>query len=329
MSKKHLCSSPARLHFGLLTVGQSLEHRYGGAGLMIDGPSTVVEAEHSDRLMVSGCSSDAALKTIEHWYSINQKMLTTDSGINHLSELPLRIQVVQTPPRHSGFGSGTQLALSVVAAAMQCLGLPIPSSEELAIATGRGQRSAIGSHGFRQGGFLVDRGISAGEQLAPLELRIDFPTDWPIVTILPHNAKRVSGSDEKAAFKNLPSSTPKHRQQMTDLLKTTIVPAVMNKNYDAFAEGIFEYGHQSGRMFDSIQGGAYNGPAIENIINLVREFGVTATGQSSWGPCVFAILPAKARANELMDFLRQRVPATTQIDAWRANNQGMHLTTQP
>ena len=327
MPETHLCSSPARLHFGLLTVGNSLEYRYGGAGLMIDGPNTTVAAQRADRLEVLGASSEVALRTIEHWYSINQTMLAADFAIHQLTELPLRIEVLKTPPRHSGFGSGTQLALSVITAAMQCLGLPIPNAKELAVATGRGQRSAIGSHGFRRGGFLIDRGISGDQQLAPLDLRVDFPTDWPIVTIVPSGAQGVSGSDEKAAFKNLSPSTPQHRQQMTELLKTTIVPAVMALNYNAFADGIFEYGHRSGRMFESIQGGPYNGPVIESTVNLVREFGVTATGQSSWGPCVFAILSARSQAEELVAFLNQRMPTATQIDTWTADNQGMRLTT--
>ena len=328
VSETHLCSSPARLHFGLLTVGNSLEYRYGGAGLMIDGPNTVVEVQHADRLEASGTSSEVALHTIEHWYSKNQTMLATDFAVHQLAELPLRIEVLETPPRHSGFGSGTQLALSVITASMKCLGLPIPNAEELAVATGRGQRSAIGSHGFQRGGFLVDRGITGGQQLAPLDLRIDFPTDWPIVTIVPPDAHGVSGSDEKAAFKNLSPSTPQHRQQMTELLKTTIVPAVMTQNYNAFAAGIFEYGHRSGRMFESIQGGPYNGPAIERVVNLVQEFGVTATGQSSWGPCVFAVLSAKKQAEELVAFLNQRMPAGTRIDTWAADNRGMRLTTK-
>ena len=352
MPETHLCSSPARLHFGLLTVGNSLEYRYGGAGLMIDGPNTVVEVRHTDRLEVLGASSEVTLRTIEHWYSKNQTMLATDFAVHQLAELPLRIEVLQTPPRHSGFGSGTQLAFSVITATMQCLGLPIPSAKELAVATGRGQRSAIGSHGFRRGGFLVDRGIASdpgiagdsgiagdrviagdqetasGQQLAPLDLRIDFPTDWPIVTVVPRGAQGVSGSDEKAAFKNLAPSTPQHRQRMTELLKTTIVPAVMTQNYDSFAAGIFEYGHRSGRMFEAIQGGPYNGPTIERVVNLVREFGVTATGQSSWGPCVFAVLSTKNQAEKLVAFLNQRVPADTQIDTWTADNRGMRLTTK-
>ena len=328
VSETHLCSSPARLHFGLLTVGNSLEYRYGGAGLMIDGPNTVVEVQHADRLEVSGTSSEVALHTIEHWYSKNQTMLATDFAVHQLAELPLRIEVLETPPRHSGFGSGTQLAFSVITATMQCLGLPIPNAKELAVATGRGQRSAIGSHGFRRGGFLVDRGITGSQQLAPLDLRIDFP-DWPIVTIVPPGAQGVSGSNEKAAFKNLSPSTPQHRQQMTELLKTTIVPALMTQNYDAFATGIFKYGHRSGRMFESIQGGPYNGPQIERAVNLVREFGVTATGQSSWGPCVFAVLPAKNQAEELVAFLNQRMPAATRIDTWAADNRGMRLTIKP
>ena len=211
---------------------------------------------------------------------------------------------------------------------MQCLGLPTPNAKELAVATGRGQRSAIGSHGFQRGGFLVDRGIANDQQLAPLDLRIDFPTDWPIVTIVPPGAQGVSGSDEKAAFKNLAPSTPQHRQQMTELLKTTIVPSVMTQDYDSFAAGIFEYGHRSGRMFESIQGGPYNGPEIERAVNLVQEFGVTATGQSSWGPCVFAVLSTKNQAEELVAFLNQRMPTATRIDIWTADNRGMRLTTK-
>ena len=295
---------------------------------MIKGPATVVEAEPWDQLKVSGSSSEVALRTIEHWYSIYQPMLAADFGVSDFRALPLRIRVLETPPRHSGFGSGTQLALSVVVTAMRCLGLPDLSAKELAVATGRGKRSAIGSHGFQRGGFLVDRGIGEGENLAPLDLRIDFPTDWPIVTILPCTASGVSGADEKEVFKNLPSSTPQHRQQMVDLLKSSIVPAVIEQDYDTFAQSIFEYGNRSGLMFKSIQGGAYNGQVIEDAVNLVREFGVTATGQSSWGPCVFAILPTRHRADELVDFLSHRLPAETRINTWFADNQGMRLTTQ-
>ena len=326
--EKHLCKSPARLHFGLLTVGNLLDYRYGGAGLMINGPATIVEAESCDRLEILGSSSEVARRTIEHWYSIYQTMLAADFGVNEVSALPLRIRVLETPPRHSGFGSGTQLALSVVVTAMRCLGLPDLNANELAIATGRGKRSAIGSHGFQRGGFLVDRGISKGESLAPLDLRIDFPRDWPIVTILPSDARGVSGADEKAAFKNLPPSTSQHREQMVELLKTSIVPAVVARDYDAFAGSIFEYGNRSGLMFKSIQGGAYNGQAIEDVVTLVRELGVTATGQSSWGPCVFAVLPTQNQATELIDFLEQRLPVETRIDTWFADNQGMRLTTE-
>jgi len=324
--EKHLCKSPARLHFGLLTVGNLLDYRYGGAGLMINGPATIVEAEPWDRLEVLGSSSEVVLRTIEHWYSIYQAILKADFGVSDISALPLRIRVLETPPRHSGFGSGTQLALSVVVTAMRCLGLPDLSAKELAVATGRGKRSAIGSHGFQRGGFLVDRGIGEGKNLAPLDLRIDFPTDWPIVTILPHNVLGVSGADEKEAFKNLPPSTPQHRQQMVGLLKESIVPAVMDADYEAFAESIFEYGNRSGQMFESIQGGAYNGQATQNVVELVREFGATATGQSSWGPCVFAILPTQSRADALVDFLKQRLPAETGIEIWFADNHGMRLT---
>ena len=44
--------------------------------------------------------------------------------------------------------------------------------KELTRLTGRGRRSAVGTYGFVQGGFLVETGKVPGESLAPLALRI-------------------------------------------------------------------------------------------------------------------------------------------------------------
>jgi beta-RFAP synthase len=322
VSEKITVSAPARLHFGLFSIGDHVEYRFGGAGLMIDGPRTVVHGSAADRLNITGVQSDACLATIDHWFNQNRSALLQDFSVKAIEQLPVAIDVAQTPPRHSGFGSGTQLAMSVIAAVWSVLKYPLSDAASFALATGRGQRSAIGSHGFIRGGFLVDRGKRLNDSIAPLDLQIPFPENWPVVTVLPTGATGLSGATEKAVFNQLPASTDDQRDAMIGIVKHKIIPAIVDQKYDTFSTALYDFGHQSGLMFAPIQKGAYNGPEISQAIKVIREFGVLATGQSSWGPCVFAITNGDTQATELVSFLNNRLPPGTRIDIRHADNQG-------
>ena len=81
---------------------------------------------------------------------------------------PHRITVEEAPPEHSGFGTGTQLALAVGRAVSS---LP---TEEVARVTGRGRRSAIGTHGFATGGLLADGGRKDGIAPRPLQSTLNL-----------------------------------------------------------------------------------------------------------------------------------------------------------
>lgn len=326
MAKPILVSAPARLHFGLFSIGNSLEYQFGGCGLMIDGPRTIVAAQPAYRLNFSGHESETARETIEHWFHLNASLLESDLNIRSVDQIPLAIDIRRTPDRHAGFGSGTQLALSIVSAAVTSLGLPQLSAQDLAIATGRGKRSAIGSHGFLQGGFLVDRGKRAGDLVAPLELRLDFPDDWPIVIIKPKNAHGLSGTLEKKAFEDLPDSSNADRDAMTNLVKSEIVTGIINRDYSRFAKGVYSFGHQSGMMFEPLQGGAYNGEITGKIVDAVREYGIEAVGQSSWGPCVFAIASDEAKAQSLSDHLGKLFSPESEVTVRRADNRGAFIS---
>ena len=76
--------------------------------------------------------------------------------------------VERAPAEHTGLGVGTQLGLAIAKALAVASGEPELPSAELAMRVGRGERSAIGVHGFDRGGLLVDAGKLPGEAVSPL-----------------------------------------------------------------------------------------------------------------------------------------------------------------
>lgn len=321
-------SAPSRLHFGLFSIGDQTPLQYGGAGMMIASPRTTVRVGPAKSLKLSLASShmDSVAKRVssvaDNWFAFHQAELAVRFGTVRVEDLPVEITLENMAPRHSGFGSGTQLALAVGLALTEALKLPPPGAAELALAVDRGKRSAIGSHGFFRGGFLVDRGKSAEHSLAPLELQIPFPEDWRVVTVLRSDAENMFGYLEKQAFDDLPPSTQGHRQTMIDMIKRDVAPALMAKNFDLFSDSLFEFGRRSGLMYEAVQGSAYNGQTIQETVNAIREFGVPGAGQSSWGPCVYAITRSNRQADDLAKYLCDRLGDAAAVEIHAGDNHG-------
>jgi len=292
---------------------------------MLDQPRTNIIARllpSTERLAISGPSSEDAFRWIEHWFQNQADDLKSELSIESAAELPIELLIRSAPPRHSGFGSGTQLALSLAAATSKLLGRPAQSPEELAATLSRGKRSAIGTYGFCKGGFLVDRGKLENETLSPLDFRADFPEPWPVVLVRLKAVEGFSGNQELDAFKKLPPSDENHRAHMIELVRSEIIPGVLQKNYNQFGEAIFEFGRRSGEMFELIQGGPYHSEPVASLVNLIREFGIKAVGQSSWGPCVFAITNNDKKAAELEAYLKQKFQSDVEISITKADNTG-------
>ncbi|MFK7767028.1 MAG: beta-ribofuranosylaminobenzene 5'-phosphate synthase family protein [Mariniblastus sp.] len=323
-------SAPSRLHFGLFSIGNVVDRMYGGVGLMIDSPRTKVTCYASGSFSLSGPNAKACRHAIETWFK-NQTGSNT-FAFRSLDELPVELKIESVPPRHSGFGTGTQLALCSAMAITQLLELPLPGPLEMAASVARGARSGIGSHGFYHGGFLVDRGketelVQGGEKapLAPLDFQTGFPKQWPVVTLILKNETGLSGGLEMDAFANLPPTSESERESMIEIVRTKMIPGVTQTDYDLFADGVFEFGRRSGMMYEPIQNGPYNGHSIEKLVNEIRSFGVPAVGQSSWGPCVFAITRDDETANKLVSFVRANYSDQCDVEITRADNQGAEL----
>ena len=282
-------------------------------------------------------ASELPQSWIERWHRAFAR--NSNEPIN-----PAQIQLTIRPgnfpelPRHIGLGSGTQLALSAAVGLSAYFHQPTPSTGEIASAMDRAGRSAIGSYGFFQGGFLVDRGVGNDEIIAPLDLRLEFPPMWPIVLVLPEHRQGLSGSTETYAFEKIKPTTTSNRNKMIELVRQQIVPALTSLDYPTFANALYQYGHAAGEHFSDIQNGPYNGPLVTDLVQKIRDLGVPAAGQSSWGPCIFAIARDDDQANALTDRLKSYV--AREYAGWKfrflltyADNLGAitthHSTTSP
>jgi beta-RFAP synthase len=179
---------------------------------------------------------------------------------------------------------------------------------ELARRVGRGRRSALGIHGFSQGGFLVDAGKHAEDAIAPLVARQPFPEAWRVVLVLPRGSAGLHGADESEAFERLHARgvAPEPTGRLCRLLLLGVLPALVEGDCRAFGEALYEFNVRVGEAFAAVQGGVYASPRAAELVAFIRQQGVTGVGQSSWGPTVFAVVDGEAPGRDLLDRVRRR-----------------------
>jgi beta-RFAP synthase len=218
---------------------------------------------------------------------------------------------------------GTALSLAVARAVAG----PRPVAE-LAALTGRGERSGIGLHGFDRGGFLLDAGKTADDELPVLHTRLEFPDDWRIVLLRPAVDETWAGERERSAFDR--PRDPAAARAATVRLKAVafdeLVPAVASPDFAAFADAVYRYNRLAGEPFAADQGGPFAGPEVTELIETLRSWGVAGVGQSSWGPTVFAFATDEHEAHHLADRARRQFPNLADVTVTKANNRGHRWT---
>jgi len=307
-------SAPTRLHFGLLHVPTGdpgdtpvSPRRFGGLGLMLASPRVVVSVELAPQWSSAGPSADRAEAFARR---------VAPPGVC------CRVVVEDCPPEHSGLGVGTQLGLAVVGALRRELGLPEVSAVELARLAGRGERSAIGVHGSRAGGFVFDAGKSPGKAVGTVLACVPFP-DWPVLLQRPSGDAPWSGDAERRAFARQRAATAVVSARLAQLAYSGVWPALLEGDYASFGDALHEYNRLAGEPFAADQGGAYASPAIAACVERLRQLGVTACGQSSWGPTVFGICATKEQAEAVRDELRG-----VEVQVTAADNAGRTVASE-
>ncbi len=314
-----------RLHLGLLSLPTAEERwpdrlgqpslptrRFGGIGLMIDEPALSLRIEPAANWFIEGPHTSRVRQFVQR---------LADLRVN---APPRRVIVEQAPREHVGLGLGTQLGLAVARGLTASWGLSL-STAQLAALVGRGQRSALGVHGFEQGGFLVDAGKSSAEKLAPLVARLEFPSSWRVLFLIPSPQPGQHGLSERLAFQAL-TAPQAATESLCRIVLLGILPALVEQDFRTFSEAVFDFNVRVGELFAPVQGGIYSAAAVTELIHWLRSYGIRGVGQSSWGPGVFAFCESQAEAVEIRAGLREQFPAL-ELYLARGRNVGHFLTT--
>jgi beta-RFAP synthase len=287
----------ARLHLGLLDNNGERGRLYGSIGLAVNHPQLLLRAAKSDRLVVEGL--DAGRVTAYAQRFIQHCGLPQGAHLNLLSSIPA----------HVGLGSGTQIALAVGTALAKLAGLRL-STEEIALAGGRGIRSGIGIATFRRGGFVLDGGHRVFDRLGsssqapvsapPILFQRPVPKAWYFVTAIPGTGQGISGERENRAFSHLPESPPEAAEKVSWLILMKMLPALVEKDIVGFGQAMTGIQQMVGDCFASVQGDRFSNPVSGKLIDFLLDRGALGAGQSSWGPAVYGLASGRDSARRLL-----------------------------
>lgn len=310
--------TPSRLHFGMFSFGNPDVRQFGGVGVMLEQPGVQLRISAADEFSVVGRLSSRIPAVVDrlcqHW---------------NLQQPPrCRMEILATPPEHTGLGTGTQLVLAVTAGLNAWLGRAPLAVSELTIASGRGLRSAIGTYGFLHGGLLVEGGKTVDEPLSPLECRVELPESWRFVLVSPRGERGLAGDAERRAFSQLPPVPAEVTAELRAEVADELIPVATAGEFDRFSQSLYRFGHLAGLCFAACQHGAFANERVSTIISRVRELGISGVGQSSWGPTVFAVVESEAAARQLGEQLVSQLDAgeTWQIARPTARGANIHIT---
>ncbi len=158
-----------------------------------------------------------------------------------------------------------------------------------------------------------------------------FPDEWRILLLLDHARQGVHGKEEVEAFRSLPKMQDKTVDHLCRLVVMQVLPALAEKNCQAFGEGITEIQNCVGDHFSNAQGGRYASAEVATVLEWARQQdGATGIGQSSWGPTGFVIFPSETQAFHALKSAREEFSGNTQLEFLliRARNQMAAVTLQ-
>jgi beta-ribofuranosylaminobenzene 5'-phosphate synthase len=287
-------AAPARLHLGFLDLNGGLGRRFGGIGLAVDAPRTVVSLATAPEDTIIAADAAIAARARRVLARAREQL-----GLGQ----HYRIEVEAAIPAHAGLGSGTQLALAIGAGLARLSGRE-EATDRLGAATERGARSAIGMAAFAGGGLIVDGGRGPATITPPVLARADFPSDWRILLVLDPQHQGASGDRETEAFAALPEMSPADSGALCRLVLMQLLPGLAEHDLAAFGGALTTIQQIVGRHFAPAQGGSpWTSPAVGRAIARAGALGAVGLGQTSWGPTGIAFVESHAAAQGLYSTL--------------------------
>ncbi len=344
--------TPARIHLGMLSFGDSSTRSFGGVGVMLDRPGVVLRLRRANRIEARGPLAERVVQfartAIQAW---------------GLGDVGCSLEVMSVPPSHAGLGSGTQLGLAVAAGLRHLFRRPrepraieaVPHPAEgpldalgqewvfdirdvidLARVTGRGRRSCVGVYGFSRGGLIVEAGRylrddavpedDTTREFSPMIARARLPDAWRCVVIAARGSLGLHGDAERAAFARLPPVPADVTAGLAKIALLDLVPAAVEGKFAEFARAVRAYGDLAGKPFEAESASLPHAAATAQLLELLGELGATGCAQSSWGPTVIACCPSLETAGNLAGALdRLGLTKLHEVSIARFDTQGAVL----
>ena len=310
--------APARLHLGFMDLNGNLGRRFGSLGLTLEGISTEVEVRRCNTLQVEGPAA-AQVRALVCAAALIEKL-----GLPH----GLCINIRRAIPDHVGLGSGTQMTLAVAAGLSRLYGLDLPTRHAARLMS-RGMRSGIGIGAFDTGGFILDGGRGDEDALPPVIMQSVFPEAWRLLLIFDERGPGIHGTEEKEAFKTLPTFPADKAAALCRLVMMQALPALVEQDCDRFGHAVGQLQQVVGDHFAPAQSGRFASPEVARVLDWLQQQGIQGIGQSSWGPTGFAILDSQARADSVLQAVVDRFDgnASLRFMVCRPRNHGSRIET--
>ncbi len=308
--------TPARLHFGLIDLNGDLGRIFGGLGLGIDYPNVIIRAEQSKESKFTGERNELAKNLTERFFQA------------YKIHANVHIHVEKAIADHVGLGSGTQMALAVATALSKLTNVKV-STQELAFAMGRAERTGVGTAVFEQGGFVVDGGKLSGSKevrFPPLIYRKPFPETWHFVVAVPNEIKGLANDEEKIAFQQTPPMSSERVGKICRLIVMKLLPALTELDINEFGEALTQIQAAIGDNFAGVQGGRYSNATTKKGTEFMQRLGACGVGQSSWGPAFYGLFvkeQAQRAKSQVLAFLNREAGGNAFVA--HANNRGAYI----
>ena len=303
--------APARLHMGFVDLHGGTGRRYGSLGLALDGPFTRVRVSRAAGLTADGPDAGRAAR-----YA---RVFAAHFGV----AAGVAIAVEEGIAPHAGLGSGTALALAVGTGLARLHDIDVRTAD-IAAVLDRGTRSGLGIGLFDHGGFVVDGGSAGDGVPPPIIARHALPADWRVLLVFDAARQGPFGPDERAKFASLLEFPEADAATLCRLVLMCALPGVVQGDLDAFGAAVGRLQARIGDHFADAQGGRFASPGVSAVLQWLGAQGLTAFGQSSWGPTGFAVCPSAAVAARLMADVQRRFGRVYGLDftVARARNHG-------
>ena len=316
--------TPSRIHLTLTDLTGTSGRVDGGAGITLDEPGILIEAERGNELSVEGENSDQALDAAQ--------AVMARFGLGGA-----RLTIREDYKMHVGLGRGTQIGIAAGKALCELYHKKV-SVPEIARTINRGGTSGIGTAAFDMGGFIIDGGhtfgpgkektdfrpssVSSGIRPARVIAHHYFPQDWKILLAIPEVPRGAHGQQEVDIFKRYCPVPPAEVHELCYQILVRMLPSVVEEDLDEFGAAINRVQEIGFKRIEVM----LQHPLVRSLMEEMRAAGAACTGLSSFGPTVFAITDTQARDIESAAHDAMR-PEGGEVMITRARNEGARIRT--